>query len=221
MSVTTRVRDVMRPPVHALEGTWFRELVRLLRDRDEELLVVVDAGGRAVGVVTEEDLLLKLARRWIEDRPAAPESRSRRAERRKAAAVTARELMSEPAVAVPPAQPAAEAARLMRTRGIRHLAVVDDAGRPVGVVHRGDLLTMLLRDDEEIRQDVDDLLARLLRGRAASVGVQVCDGVVLLRRRRELDFRLEEVLPDVRAVEGVLGARVLDDSVADRWRCHP
>jgi hypothetical protein len=34
--------------------------VTTLRDRDEELLVVVDAASRAVAVVAEEDLLLEL-----------------------------------------------------------------------------------------------------------------------------------------------------------------
>lgn len=221
MSGPTLVRDVMRPPVVAPEGMWFREMVRLLRDRDTEFLAIVDVEGRAVGAVTEEDLLLKLARRWVEARPADPESARHRSERRKAAAVTARELMSEPVVAVSAGQPAAEAARLMRQCRVRHLAVVDAAGWPVGVVHRSDLLAVLLRPDEEIRQDVDDLLARELRGRAASVEVCVSDGIVLLGRLRDTDFRLEDVLPDVLEVEGVLAARMLEDSVADNWRCHP
>lgn len=215
----TLVRDVMRPPVLVPERTWFRELVRLLRDSGAGFLTVVDAGGMPIGAVTGEDLLLKLARRRIEERPAGHESAGRRAERRKAAAVTARELMSEPLVSVPPGEPAAEAVRVMRRRGLRHLAVVDGGGRAVGVVERGDLLATLLRDDDEIRQDVEDLLARELRGGAIGVGVMVCDGVVLLRRLRDLDFRLDDVLPAVLEVEGVLAARVLDVSVAERWRC--
>jgi len=220
MTAQTLVRDVMRPPVMAPEGMWFREIVRLLRERRDDFLTVVDADGRAVGAVTEEDLLLKLARRWIEERPAGGDSTSRRAERRKAAAVTARDLMTEPLVSVSAAELATDAVRLMRRRRLRHLAVVDPAGRPAGVVHRRDLLAMLLRPDHEIKQDVDDLLARELRGRAASVGVVVHGGVVLLRRLRDLDFRLDDVRRTVLEVEGVLAVRVDDDSVADHWRCH-
>lgn len=221
MSGMTLVRDVMRPPVLAQEGAWFRELVRMLHDRAAEFLTVVDADGLPVGAVTEEDLLLKLARRWVEDRPAEAESPRRRAQRRKAAAVTARELMSEPVVSVGPGEPAVEAVRLMRRRDLRHLAVVDASGRAVGVVHRGDLLTMLLRDDASIRQDVDDVLTRRLRAGAAGIGVEVRHGVVLLRRLRDLDFRVEDVLPAVLEVEGVLAGRILDESVAEHWRCHP
>lgn len=219
MSRPTLVRDLMRPPVLAPEAMWFRELVRLLRDRDTEFLTVVDGRGRPVGAVTEEDLLLKAAHRWLEERPAAPESASRRAERRKAAGVTARELMSEPLVSVAASLPAAEAARLMRERGLRHLAVLDAEGWPIGVVDRSDLLALLLRPDAEIRQDVEDLLARLLRERADSIGVDVCDGAVVLSRRRDAGVPLEDVLPDLLEVEGVLAARVLPGSVADRWRC--
>ncbi len=219
MSRTTLVRDVMRPPVLAPEGMWFREMVRLLRQHGAELLTIVDAQGWAVGAVTEEDLLLKVARGWLEERPAQTESSARSAERRKASAVTARELMSEPLVSVLGSLEAAEAARLMRERDVRHLVVLDREGRPVGIVDTAGLLSMLLRPDEAIRQDVEDLLARELRGRADSVGVKVRDCVVVLKRRRDIDFPLEDLFPDVLEVEGVLAARVPEDTVADRWRC--
>lgn len=213
MSGPTLVRDVMRAPVLVPEGMWFRELVGLLRDRGAGFLTVVDGRGRPVGAVTEEDLLLKLALRCREQPPAEPESASRRAERRKAAAVIARELMSEPLIWVAPSLPAAEAARLMRERRLRHLAVLDAEGWPIGVVERSDLLALLLRPDAEIRQDVEDLLARLLREAADSIVVEVCDGVAVLRPRREVDLALEELLPDVLEVEGVVAARVLEDSM--------
>lgn len=218
MRTPTLVRDVMRPPVLAPEGTWFRELVRLLRDRDTEFLTVVDRHGQPVGAVTAEDLLLKLTRRWLDEREGGAESAGRRAERRKARAVTARDLMSEPLVSIAASVPAAEAARLMRERDLRHLAVLDHEGWVAGVIDRSDVLTLLLRPDPAIREDVENLLDRLLRGRADSVGVVVCDGVAILRLRRPADLALEELLPDVREVEGVLAARVAD-STAERWHC--
>ncbi|HXM58007.1 MAG TPA: CBS domain-containing protein [Candidatus Dormibacteraeota bacterium] len=218
MRSPTLVRDVMRPPVLTQEGTWFRELVRLLRDHDTEFLTVVDHQGRPVGAVTEEDLLLKLTRRWLDEPAEGLESAGRRTERRKAAAVTARELMSEPLLTIAASRPAAEAARLMRERDVRHLAVLDAGGWPAGVVDRSDVLALLLRPDEVIREDVEDLLAHLLRGGAASIGVQVCDGVAILRLARPADVPLEDLLPDVREVEGVLAARVADSTV-ERWRC--
>ena len=218
MSSPTLVRDVMRPPVTAPEGMWFREMVGLLRDRGAECLAVIDAEGLLTGVVTEEDLLLKVMRRWVESRPAEPESAARRAERRKAAGVTARELMSEPVLTVEPALPALEAARLMRERHVRHLAVVDHSGRPVGMVQRGDLLATLLRPDEEVRQDVEDLLARRLRADAGAVDVRVLDGVVVLERQRDVDLPLGDLVADVEEVEGVVAVHSVGEPAADRGR---
>jgi CBS domain-containing protein len=218
LSAVTLVRDLMRPPVVAPEGMWFREMVRLIRDQGTECLLVIDAEGGLVGVVTEEDLLLKVMRRWVESRPATPESAARQAERRKAAGVTARELMSEPVLTVEATLPALEAGSLMRQRDVRHLAVVDHAGRPVGVVDRGDLLTVLLRPDEEVRQDVEDLLARRLRASAGAVDVRVLEGVVVLERRRDLGLRLEDLVPDIEAVEGVVAVHPVGEPAEDRGR---
>ena len=85
MTGPTLVRDIMRPPVVAPRDMWFREMVRLTRDRDTDCLAIADAGGRLVGVVTEEDLLLKLLRQWLEARRAESESPARLTEKRKAA----------------------------------------------------------------------------------------------------------------------------------------
>jgi CBS-domain-containing membrane protein len=213
MTTSTLVRDVMRPPVVVPRGMWFRGLVRALRDRGAELLLVVDAGGRVVGVVTEEDLLLKLARRWIEERSDLPESASRRTERRKAAAVTAGELMSEPVVSTSPADRAVDAARLMRLRRVRHLAVLDPNGWPLGVVERDDLLGLILRNDSEIAQDVEDVLALDLRRDTGPIRVRACDGVVELRFTRAPDAALEAMVARVRDIEGVLAVRVVETDV--------
>ena len=211
MSRSTLVRDVMRRPTVAPQDMWFREMVRLTRDRSTDCLAIVDTRGRLVGVVTEEDLLIKLMRPWLESRAAESESRARRAERRKAAGVTAREVMTEPVHMADPTLPAAEAGPLMRDRNVRHLLVVDRDGRPAGVVHRADLLAPLLRPDEEIRQDVEDLLARRLRARADAVSVHVENGVVVLERNRAVDLLLQDLLCDVEGVEGVLAARAAGD----------
>jgi CBS domain-containing protein len=68
------------------------------RDRDTHCLAIADASGRLVGVVTEEDLLLKLLRQWLEARRAESDSPARLTEKRKAAGVTPRDLMSEPVI---------------------------------------------------------------------------------------------------------------------------
>ena len=50
--------------------------------------------------------------------------------------------MTSPVVAIPETAPLAEAARLLRERGISCLAVTDSAGRPAGVLSRTDILRL-------------------------------------------------------------------------------
>jgi CBS domain-containing protein len=73
---------------------------------------VIDAGGRPVGVVSEDDLLLK---ELDPVRHSAPifGRRKRREEQEKAAAVNASVLMTTPAITVTPGTPVRDAARLM------------------------------------------------------------------------------------------------------------
>jgi CBS domain-containing membrane protein len=53
--------------------------------------------------------------------------------------VTARELMTAPALTIPPATPVAEAAKLMDGRGINRLPVAEN-GALVGIITRGDVV---------------------------------------------------------------------------------
>ena len=58
--------------------------------------------------------------------------------------------MTSPAVTVGSETPLAEAARIMRERGVKRLPVVDEASRIVGIVSRSDLLAVFARGDEVV-----------------------------------------------------------------------
>jgi CBS domain-containing protein len=94
-------------------------------------LPVVDADGRAVGVVSEADVLAK-------ERP----RRGRREppEDAKANAVAAGEAMTAPAITVREEAPVEAGTALMTEYDVKRLPVVDGAGRVVGVVSRADLV---------------------------------------------------------------------------------
>ncbi|MEV4171354.1 CBS domain-containing protein [Nonomuraea sp. NPDC049709] len=86
-----------------------------------------------------------------------------------------------PPVTVTAAADAVEAARLMDTRDVKRLAVVDYDGRLQGIVSRRDLVKLLLRPDEEIAAEVrDDVLDRSLWVNTDGVQVDVRQGVVTL-----------------------------------------
>jgi CBS-domain-containing membrane protein len=92
--------------------------------------------------------------------------------------------MSAPPVVVPKGSSLAAAARLMDSEGVKRLPVVDDLGRLVGIVSRGDLLKVHLRPDDEILTDVESgVLRTYLVEDSPTVQVTVKDGVATLAGR--------------------------------------
>ena len=207
--MTTRVRDVMTSPVETVgPTTGFRAVVERLRARRISAVPVTDGTGRVLGVVSEADLLLKEDRSALNGRQRFLQGRRSREERHKAAASTAAELMSSPAVTIDAETPVAQAARLMRRRGVKRLPVVDEAGRAVGIVSRGDLLAVFARSDEDIRSEiVDGMIAQTLLLDPAPFTVTVDEGIVGLRG--EADRRTDATLIERLAarVDGVVNVR--------------
>ncbi|MFK3728710.1 CBS domain-containing protein [Streptomyces sp. NPDC088090] len=166
--------------ISAVPDTSFRDVAKLLAEHDISGLPVVDADDHVVGVVSESDLL---ARR----------------------ALTARDVMSAPAVTVHAQEAAADAARLMVRRGVERLPVVDEEERLVGIVTRRDLLRVFLRPDPEIRRRVrEEVLADALDLPADAVDVHVLDGVVTLDGRVRLRSQAAMLRRLAERVEGVV-----------------
>ena len=98
-------------------------------------------------------------------------------------AFTAGELMTAPAITVGPHVTIHAAGRLMSTRHVRLLPVVDEHTRLIGVVSRRDLLTVFLRPDEDIAADVRQVLDEILLAEPGEADVAVRDGIVTLTGR--------------------------------------
>lgn len=178
---TWRVRDVMTTDVVTVgTDTPYRQIVDVLTGRRISAVPVVDAEGRVCGVVSEADLLHKIEAIGQPRRRVFVGRRHRQAQS-KAGAVCAADLMTAPAVTVDADVVLAQAARIMDHRHVKRLVVVDDAGRPAGIVTRTDLLTVYLRSDADIRQDVaQEVLRKVLMIDEGTVRVEVTDGVVRL-----------------------------------------
>ncbi|MEX2556149.1 MAG: CBS domain-containing protein [Actinomycetota bacterium] len=129
-----------------------------------------------------------------------------RRERRKAEALTVRELMTSPVITAGPDDTLGAAARLMHERGVKRLPVVDADGKVVGIVSRQDLVKIFLRPDDEIRNDVvRDVIHRSLWLDPRVVRVDVTDGVVTLEGRPENKSLVEILIGLVRGMDGVVG----------------
>lgn len=196
------VDDVMTQVVVSVEETaGYRSVVDVLIGRRISAVPVVDAGERVTGVVSEADLLRKIEYAG-DEAPRLFEGRRRRGERGKALAGTVSELMSAPAVTVPAGTSIADAARLMDDENVKRLPVVDDLGRLVGIVTRGDLLRVHLRPDGDIQEETEAVV------RDEEVTARVSDGVVTLQGRVAPASIAEELVRLTRRVPGVV--RVVD-----------
>ena len=214
------VADVMTTDVITVpDDAGFKTVAEVLAEHHISALPVADRSGTVVGVVSETDLLRKeqfqRARRlpwllrWWQFR-----SRS------KAAAVTARTLMTRPAVTVTDGSTLDEAARRMAARDITRLVVTDaDGDVMVGIVTRSDLLRAFVAPDHEILARVRrDLVEHALGEDPFGVEVMVADGVVTLTG--ELDHRSMAATAErlTREVDGVVDVRneltwAFDDTV--------
>ena len=122
-------------------------LAQLLAGRCISAAPVTDTDGRLLGIVTEADLLRRLAgaedspQGWLRglvssaDRQATQYARTHGME--------ARDVMTTDLVTVGPDATAEQCAHLMEQRSVKRLPVVED-GRLIGIVSRADLLRAVL-----------------------------------------------------------------------------
>jgi CBS-domain-containing membrane protein len=200
------VRDVMSDhPISVRETATFKEIAARLREFRVSAFPVTDADGKVIGVVSEADMLAKEAQ---QDRPGV---RGRvaglvhHAERAKAAGITAADLMTSPAVTVAPEDTAEHAARLMYTRRVKRLPVIDADGRLAGVVSRSDVLAVFDRADDEIREEIVAMIPA--QSEPSWYSVVVRDGIVTLEGSPETVSIGHGIISRARHVQGVVAVR--------------
>ena len=202
------VRDVMSAhPISVRKTASFKEIAARLREYRVSAFPVLECDGTIIGVVSEADLLAKEAldvgqhgvRGLIT-------GIVRRRALRKAAGVTAGDLMTSPAVTVGADDTVEHAARLMYTRGLKRLPVVDATGRLTGIISRTDVLAVFDRPDEEIRIEITGQVIPRLSEPSWYV-VRVKDGIVTLEGTPETISIGRQVLAQVRHVQGVVAVQ--------------
>jgi CBS domain-containing protein len=113
---------IKRPPLTATQEATLLDVVKLMATHNIGLVAVVDEAGRPLGVVSERDVIRALAR-GVQLSAKAIEVGTR------GNLLTAK---AEDDIY--------SAIKKMRERGTRHILVVDDAGKLVGVVSIRDLV---------------------------------------------------------------------------------
>ncbi|MBX9728125.1 MAG: CBS domain-containing protein, partial [Sphingopyxis sp.] len=119
-----------RGVVSVLPETPVREIALILAERSISAVPVVDGGGQVLGVVTEADLVRRLAGLadapvgWLSRLFADPAARAERYARTHGA--SARDIMTETVVSVTEDTNAADIAHLMEEKNIRRVLVMRD-----------------------------------------------------------------------------------------------
>jgi len=184
-----KVRDVMtRKVISVPADTPAMAIARMLADRGISAVPVTDSWGMLLGIVSEADLICRLASC---DRPEPGFFRALFYDRERAAAryaavhgATTADIMTREVVTVTEEVSVEHAAHLIEQHKVRRLPVVQD-GVLVGILSRADLLRALLvpsaeTSDETIRAAVAAEIARLPWADAPYVFFDVADGVVTL-----------------------------------------
>jgi CBS domain-containing protein len=123
--LSLRVLDlVRRPPVTVGVGVSVRDVVRVMYENSIGSIVIVDDVGRPIGIFTERDLLRLVAQGASLDSPVD--------------SVTSRDL-----VVVKGVEGVVRVAMLMSGHKVRHLPVIDDEGKLVGVISVRDVVNAL------------------------------------------------------------------------------
>ncbi len=195
-------------PLTTTAAVSLKEVVRIMLDNRISGVPVVDDNGTLCGIVTEADILHHESERagkglGILDSVRGDEH----------GVMTVGEAMSKRVITTAPEVDHTVAARLMETRGVKRLPVVDAEGHVLGIISRADIMASFARPDELIADEIErDLLERILWTEPGDVAVEVVDGSVTLQGSvpTKSDRRILEEMS--KRLDGVIEVNVDDVS---------
>ncbi|MDW0187788.1 MAG: CBS domain-containing protein [Nitrososphaeraceae archaeon] len=145
--MTSNISDLMRKKLVTIEeSSSVQESANRMKDKNVSSLIVVDANGRPLGLITERDLVRKVC---IHDVSASK--------------IINRDIMSSPLISIESKSSQSEAVDIMLQNNVRHLLVVDNessenVNKPIGIVTPLDFT----RSEGYEGSDDNDTIERLL-----------------------------------------------------------
>jgi len=119
------VSDVMSSPVITVSESDSIEVVSKVMDKHNlGSIVVIDDKGHPVGIITERDIVMRVAAKNLSARD-----------------VTANSVMSSPLVTIEPRADIKKAAGVMRRKNISRVIVIND-GEMVGIISKTDIIAI-------------------------------------------------------------------------------
>ena len=145
--MTKLVRDLMhRGLLTCRPDTTLGRVAVLLNQNHVHALIVSDRDGRAVGIISDYDLL---AGEWLSSDPDSLATMSK---------LTAADLMSQPVDSVEAAMPLSDAVRELIKNDISRLLVTEN-GKPVGVISLSDFVASIAQEEKARRDTVADVMS--------------------------------------------------------------
>ena len=118
-----RVQELLKGNVVTLRAdASVQEVARKMAEEDIGFLPVVDASGKAIGTITDRDIVVRLIAK-------AGDLKSAKVE----------QVMTKDVVSVRPDEDVQKVAELMKERKISRVLVCDQNAKPLGVISLGDL----------------------------------------------------------------------------------
>ncbi|ADY01936.1 MAG: CBS domain-containing protein [Vulcanisaeta sp.] len=123
-----RVRDVMKEvPVTVRDDEPLISVIRIMNERNIGSIIITDEEGRVIGVFTERDLL-RLVASNID-----------------ISTLTVGDVMTKDVIVIEQDASLIKAVHIMAKHGIRHLPIVDEDGKIVGIISIRDTAIILAR----------------------------------------------------------------------------
>ena len=144
--MTLSISDILRKKLESVEDTTsIQEVAKKMKDRDVSSLVVVDMNGTPLGIITERDIITKVC---INDGPTNT--------------VISKDIMSTPIITIKGSSSTSTAAEMMIRNDVRHLLVIDDESKPIGIITPLDLSRNQGSTDDEDREAIETVLDRYM-----------------------------------------------------------
>jgi CBS domain-containing protein len=140
--VTLNISGISRKYLERVkETTPVREAARKMREKNVSSLLVVDTSGIPLGLVTERDIVRKFC---VNDTSTHT--------------LTSKDIMSYPLITISVSSSISTAADMMLKNNVRHLLIVDDGNKPIGIITPLDFV----RNQKEDREAIERVLERYM-----------------------------------------------------------
>lgn len=117
-----------------------------MSDRNVSSLVVLDDNGRAIGIITERDLVRRVCTREVPSN-----------------SVNVENVISSPVKTVSPEISIDEVADVMVSNKVRHIVIVDNNQKPVGIISATDIVAYVRENSENVAKISSDVIEALER----------------------------------------------------------